>query len=43
MKILFLAKCEDLNIRIRDNLENKFYEFCNKHCINRIADFSQVK
>ncbi len=43
VKVLFLAKCQDLNIKIRDNLEGKFIEHCNKKCINRVADFSEVK
>lgn len=41
MKIIFLAKCVDLNIKSKDNLERKFYDYCAKKCINRRVDFSE--
>lgn len=42
MKLLFVAKCNDLNIKTKDNLEKKFFDYCDKKCINRIVDFSDV-
>lgn len=40
IKILFIAKCADLNIKTRPNLEKNFIEYCNKKCINREVDFN---
>lgn len=42
VQLLFLAKTEDLKIKLRDNLESKFQEYCSKNCVDRIADFSEV-
>jgi hypothetical protein len=41
-KLLFLAKCSDLNINVRENLENKFNEYCERKCVDRYVDFSEV-
>ena len=39
--ILINAKCKDIGIDFRDIMFNKFKEFCNSKCKNRIADFSE--
>lgn len=41
IRMLFLAKCVDLNIKAKKNLETKFQEYCNKKCINRNVDFCE--
>jgi hypothetical protein len=42
VKLLFLAKCHDLKIKPKDNLEKKFTDYCNTKCVNRFVDFSDV-
>ena len=34
------SKCKDIGISFRENIFNKFKEFCNLRCKNRIADLS---
>ena len=43
MKKLFLAKCVDLRISGKQHLEEKFYYYCEKMCLNRVVDFTEVK
>lgn len=43
VKILFLAKCNDLIIKSKENLERKFKDYCDLKCINRNVDFSEVR
>ena len=42
VKWLFMAKCEDLSIKSKENLEKKFIDFCDSKCIRRVADFTEV-
>lgn len=41
VEMIFQAKCADLNIKSKDNLEVKFREYCDNKCINRLADFTE--
>ena len=41
IRILFLAKCADLNIKSKQNLEQKFRDYCSLKCINRNVDFNE--
>ena len=41
MKVLFTSRCIDLSINPKPSLETKFYEYCDKKCINRTVDFSE--
>ncbi len=42
VKMLFFAKCNDLKIKTKDNLEKKFQDYCEKKCIRREVDFTEV-
>ena len=39
--LLIQAKCKDIGIDYREVMYNKFKEYCNYHCKNRVADFSE--
>lgn len=41
VKLLFIAKCADLAINPKDNLESKFIDYCDKKCIDRYVDFRE--
>jgi Ran GTPase-activating protein (RanGAP) involved in mRNA processing and transport len=38
---IYQAKCEDLDLRMKDNLEKKFQDYCERKCVNREADFTE--
>ena len=38
---LIRAKCKDIGIDLRENMINKFKDFCNSKCKNRIVDLSE--
>ena len=38
---LIKARCKDIGIDVRDNMINKFREYCNSKCKNRIVDLSE--
>ena len=38
---LINAKCKDIGIDVRDNIVNKFREYCNTKCKNRCVDLSE--
>ena len=40
MIVFAKAKCEDIGIELRDNILNKFKDFCKLRCKNRVADLS---
>jgi hypothetical protein len=42
MNKLFLAKCVDLRISSKPHLEEKFNSYCEKMCLNRTVDFTEV-
>lgn len=39
---LFHAKCADLCISSNPNLEEKFFTYCDRMCLNRKVDFTEV-
>ena len=38
---LYEAKCRDLRLKVKERLEKKFFEYCEKKCVNRVADFTE--
>ena len=38
---LIRAKCKDIGIDLRENMINKFKEYCNSKCKNRVVDLSE--
>ena len=38
---LIRAKCKDIGIDLRENMINKFKEYCNAKCKNRVVDLSE--
>jgi Ran GTPase-activating protein (RanGAP) involved in mRNA processing and transport len=38
---IYQAKCEDLDIKTKENIEKKFQEYCERKCVNREADFTE--
>ena len=39
---LFHAKCADLSITSKPHLEEKFFAYCDRMCLNRKVDFTEV-
>jgi len=42
VKMLFIAKCDDLHIKSKEQLEKKFSDYCDQKCIRREVDFTEV-
>jgi Ran GTPase-activating protein (RanGAP) involved in mRNA processing and transport len=38
---IYQAKCADLDIKTKENIEKKFQEYCERKCVNREADFTE--
>ena len=43
VRLIFMAKCDDLGIKTKENLEKKFQDYCEQKCIRREVDFTEVR